>query len=138
MHTSKMQIAADVDLQKIAEDTELFTGAELEGLCMEAGIAALREDMCATAVCDRHFQTVKNSLKPSLTREEIDSYASFKKCQPLQPSGHLETIPKPKYKRSFLGPTLSLKVGVISFVVIVAAKYFLTYTNQTRHELAST
>lgn len=133
-----MQIAADVDLRRIAEDTELFTGAELEGLCMEAGIVALREDMSATAVCDRHFQTVKNSLKPSLTQEEIDSYSSFKKCQPLQPSEQIESSSKPKYKRNFLGPTLSLRIGVLSFVVIVAAKYFLTYTNQTQHELPST
>lgn len=84
-----MQIGDDVDLGRIAEDTELFTGAELEGLCMEAGIVALRENISATVVCDRHFQTVKNSLKPSLTEAEIDSYSSFRKCPSSVP---LETV----------------------------------------------
>ena len=50
-----MKIGPDVDLRRIVEDTELFTGAELEGLCREAGIVALREDITATVVCDRHF-----------------------------------------------------------------------------------
>ncbi|XP_015895161.1 cell division control protein 48 homolog B isoform X1 [Ziziphus jujuba] len=89
VHTRKMQIGDDVDLGRIAEDTELFTGAELEGLCMEAGIVALRENISATVVCDRHFQTVKNSLKPSLTEAEIDSYSSFRKCPSSVP---LETV----------------------------------------------
>ena len=52
-----MKIGPDVDLRRIAEDTELFTGAELEGLCREAGIVALREDIkigrasCRERVC---------------------------------------------------------------------------------------
>lgn len=90
VHTRKMQIEDDVDLRRIAEDTELFTGAELEGLCMEAGILALRENISATVVCDRHFQTVKNSLKPSLTKAEIESYSSFKKCPSLVPLKQFE------------------------------------------------
>jgi len=40
-----MKLGEDVDLWKIAECTELFTGADLEGLCREAGMAALREDL---------------------------------------------------------------------------------------------
>ncbi|GMP50628.1 hypothetical protein CsSME_00017168 [Camellia sinensis var. sinensis] len=45
-----MKVSNDVDLKQIAEDTELFTGAELEGLCREAGIVALREDISASVV----------------------------------------------------------------------------------------
>ncbi|CAL5389591.1 unnamed protein product [Camellia sinensis] len=58
VHTRYMKVSNDVDLKQIAEDTELFTGAELEGLCREAGIVALREDISASVVCNRHFQTV--------------------------------------------------------------------------------
>ena len=82
-----MKIGLDVDLRRIAGDTELFTGAELEDLCREAGIVALREDITATVVCDRHFQIVKDSLKPTLTRAEIDSYASFIKNPSVKRSG---------------------------------------------------
>ncbi|KAI8013590.1 hypothetical protein LOK49_LG05G00681 [Camellia lanceoleosa] len=58
VHTLNMKVSNDVDLKQIAEDTELFTGAELEGLCREAGIVALREDISTSVVCNRHFQTV--------------------------------------------------------------------------------
>lgn len=79
VHTRGMKVDPDVDFRQIAADTELFTGAELEGLCKEAGIVALREDISATVVCSRHFQTVRNSLKPALTREDINLYSSFMK-----------------------------------------------------------
>lgn len=79
VHTRRMQLGSDVDLRRLAEDTEFFTGAELEGLCKEVGIVALRENMNATVVFDRHFQIVKNSLKPALTADVIDSYSSFRR-----------------------------------------------------------
>ncbi|KAJ6393947.1 hypothetical protein OIU77_023231 [Salix suchowensis] len=68
VHTRKMKISNDVDLRRIAEDSELFTGAELEGLCREAGIVALRENISATVVCNHHFQTVKEALKTSFNK----------------------------------------------------------------------
>jgi SpoVK/Ycf46/Vps4 family AAA+-type ATPase len=74
-----MKLQSDVDLRKLAEDTELFTGAELAGLCREVGTAALRENIDASVVFDRHFQIVKNALNPTLTKEAIDSYSSFRK-----------------------------------------------------------
>ncbi|GMP68697.1 hypothetical protein CsSME_00028233 [Camellia sinensis var. sinensis] len=67
-----MKVSNDVDLKQIVEDTELFTGAELEGLCREAGIVALREDISASVVCNRHFQTKLKKLPrtdaPDLSR----------------------------------------------------------------------
>lgn len=93
VHTRKMSIGDDVDLHQIAKDTDLFTGAELEGLCKEAGMLALREDMTAKAVLNRHFQRVKNSLRPSLTYADIHSYSSFSKNQSRKPSTNLEHLP---------------------------------------------
>ena len=77
VHTRNMRIGDDVDPKRIAKDTEHFTGAELEGLCREAGIVALREDISATVVCNRHFRTAKDSLKPALTKADVDSYLAF-------------------------------------------------------------
>ncbi|GAU17827.1 hypothetical protein TSUD_329530 [Trifolium subterraneum] len=79
VHTRRMKLQSDVDLRKLAEDTELFTGAELAGLCREVGTAALRENIDASVVFNRHFQIVKNALNPTLTKEAIDSYSSFRK-----------------------------------------------------------
>jgi len=42
IHTRRMPIAEDVDISKIAADTEEFTGADLKKLCQEAAMHALR------------------------------------------------------------------------------------------------
>lgn len=81
VHTRNMKIGDDVDLRDLAEHTERFTGAELEGLCREAGIVALRENIHAIAVYDRHFQIVRESLKPALTEADIHSYESFRRTR---------------------------------------------------------
>ncbi|XP_064968351.1 cell division control protein 48 homolog B-like isoform X1 [Musa acuminata AAA Group] len=76
IHTRHMKLGKDVDLREVAESTDHFTGADLEGLCREAGMVALREDMSADSVCNRHFQTARDSLRPSLTKSMIEEYAS--------------------------------------------------------------
>lgn len=134
-----MKLDDDVDLRRIAEDTELFTGAELEGLCREAGIVALRESIKAAVVCNRHFQKVRESLKPALTKTEVDSYASFMKNPSSAPRAQIElsSSNEGNGKTSFLSPVLPVKVCVLSFVLAIAARYFLR-TEQTRRELATT
>lgn len=76
IHTRQMKLGADVDLRRIAESTDLFTGADLKGLCCEAGMNALREDSTADTVYSRHFETAKESSRPSLTRSMIEEYSS--------------------------------------------------------------
>ena len=119
-----MKLGSDVNLHQIAEDTDHFTGAELEGLCREAGIVALREDISATVVSDRHFQKVMNSLKPALTREEIDSYSSFMKksaSQFHQIQCNTEVLDKTTTKHYF--PMGTVTFGVLGLLVATAAKY---------------
>eukprot|EP00262_Sarcandra_glabra_P007423 TRINITY_DN20227_c0_g3_i2.p1 TRINITY_DN20227_c0_g3~~TRINITY_DN20227_c0_g3_i2.p1 ORF type:complete len:136 (+),score=19.90 TRINITY_DN20227_c0_g3_i2:176-583(+) len=79
VHTREMKLAEDVDLRRIAEETDLFTGAELFGLCNEAGMAALREDRSTPVVSDRHFWAARKSVNPMLTKSEIEKYSSFMK-----------------------------------------------------------
>lgn len=139
VHTRNMKVEDDVDLRSIAEETELFTGAELEGLCREAGIVALREDISATVVCNRHFQTVKGSLKPALTKEEIDSYSSFMKSQSLKSSGRFESSTSgSKSKKKTLVPFFSVTSCVVSIAILAAAKYFSMNAKQTSNELVVT
>ncbi|KAJ3705985.1 hypothetical protein LUZ61_009690 [Rhynchospora tenuis] len=76
IHTRKMMLSEDVDLLTIAQQTELFTGADLECLCREAGMLALREDLMATCIQSRHFQLARSSLSPTLTKSMVDEYAS--------------------------------------------------------------
>lgn len=77
VHTRNMKLGKDVNLLVIASKTDLFTGAELAGLCCEAGMAALREDLSADTVYRRHFASAMRVIKPSLTTEEIFCYANF-------------------------------------------------------------
>ena len=43
VHTRRMPLADDVDLQALAAATEEFSGADIEGLCRRAALLALRE-----------------------------------------------------------------------------------------------
>lgn len=47
-----MPLAPDVDFEALADATEHFTGAELEGLCREAALAALRARSTADETCE--------------------------------------------------------------------------------------
>ncbi|KAM7484438.1 hypothetical protein LguiA_000447 [Lonicera macranthoides] len=140
VHTRQMRVDTDVDMRQIALDTELFTGAELEGLCREAGIVALREDISATIVCNRHFQTVKNSLKPALTREELDSYSSFMKNPSLRFCGPSQSSTKHNKNRvnDLMGSVVPIAVGIVSCILVGAVKYFLVWSKPMTSELAST
>ncbi|XP_019433602.1 PREDICTED: cell division control protein 48 homolog B [Lupinus angustifolius] len=138
VHTRKMKTASDVDLRRIAEDTELFTGAELEGLCREAGIVALREDISATVVGNRHFQIVKNSLKPALTEAEIESYSSFMKTSSQALPKHFESGSNLVRNKSSRFPMSLVKISIVSCVLLAAAKYYNMHGNQTVLDLAMT
>ncbi|XP_076885330.1 cell division control protein 48 homolog B-like [Bidens hawaiensis] len=126
VHTRGMKIDPDVDLKKIAQETERFTGAELEGLCREAGIVALREEITATVVRNRHFETVKSSLNPALTNQEIDSYASYmnKKTTP-KPQRQLvySGERKVKYTKKWLsGLVVPVTMGVVGVIVFFGSR----------------
>jgi transitional endoplasmic reticulum ATPase len=47
VHTRKMPLAADVDLPRLAGVSEGLTGADLEGLCRRAALAAIRDHLAA-------------------------------------------------------------------------------------------
>ncbi|MEM4679594.1 MAG: CDC48 family AAA ATPase [Thermofilaceae archaeon] len=74
VHTRRMPLAEDVDLEKIADATEGYTGADLAALCKEAAIIALREAGKPTRVTMKRFLKSMEAVKPSITREDIERY----------------------------------------------------------------
>jgi proteasome regulatory subunit len=54
IHTKKMNLSPDIDLEAIAEQTEGFSGAELESLATEAGMFAIRDGR--TEVTEEDFE----------------------------------------------------------------------------------
>jgi transitional endoplasmic reticulum ATPase len=73
-HTKKMSLDAAVDLENLARITDRFTGADIAGVCMKAGIYALRDDSEARAVTmENFFRAVKEAI-PSVTPEMEREY----------------------------------------------------------------
>ncbi|MCD6563241.1 MAG: AAA family ATPase, partial [Thermoproteales archaeon] len=77
VHTRGMPLAEDVNLEEIARKTEGYTGADLEVLVREAGLAALRENLSIDKVYRRHFELALSKIKPSLTPDILKYYQSW-------------------------------------------------------------
>lgn len=73
-HTKKMALDFDVNLEKLAEITERFTGADIAGVCMKAGLYALRESSEARRVTMEHFFRAVKETIPSVTEEMEKEY----------------------------------------------------------------
>jgi len=74
VHTRRMPLAEDVDLERIADATEGYTGSDLAALCREAAILALREARKPTKVQMKHFLKAMEVVKPSVTKEDLQRY----------------------------------------------------------------
>lgn len=74
IHTRDMPLDGSVNLEEIADKTEGFVGADLESLCREAGIMALREDMNASKVTKAHFDKALGKARPSVDEDTIKFY----------------------------------------------------------------
>lgn len=84
IHTRGMPLAEDVDLQRLADITHGFVGADLQALCREAAMQALRtifpriefglnsvpyETLLELKVSMHHFNEAFKEVEPSATRE---------------------------------------------------------------------
>ncbi|NIO19482.1 MAG: CDC48 family AAA ATPase [Candidatus Aenigmarchaeota archaeon] len=73
IHTKNMPLKG-VDLKKLAKQTEGYSGADIESLCREAGLNALRENINAKEVVKKHFNGAMEKVKPSINVELIKFY----------------------------------------------------------------
>ncbi|HLC50768.1 MAG TPA: CDC48 family AAA ATPase, partial [archaeon] len=74
IHTRSMPLK-EVDLEKIAERTEGYSGADLEAVAREAGLSALRENPNkAKEVAKKHFEEALKKIKPSITEDMFKKY----------------------------------------------------------------
>jgi transitional endoplasmic reticulum ATPase len=84
IHSRRMPLASDVDLDRLAQITHAFVGADLEALCKEAGMVALRrylplegENQFASIlktpdhlqITMEDFLTALREIEPTATRE---------------------------------------------------------------------
>ena len=74
IHTKKVPLAGDVDLERLAEMTEGYTGADLAALVREAAMLKLREKLEPGPVEWRHFMEAMKKVRPSLSKDDIARY----------------------------------------------------------------
>ncbi len=74
IHTKEMPLDNTVDLRKLAEVTEGYTGADIEAVCREAAMNAARENINIDKVSIRHFEAALQKIRPSVTEVERAEY----------------------------------------------------------------
>ena len=79
VHTRRVPLDKDVDLERIAELTEGYSGADLAALVREAALTALRENIKADRVSMEHFMSALKTIPPSLTKDMIKFYEEWGK-----------------------------------------------------------
>ncbi|MBI5253449.1 MAG: CDC48 family AAA ATPase [Euryarchaeota archaeon] len=87
VHTKNMPLDESVDLQKLVKQTNGYAGADIEGVCREAGMLAIRESLIegnleTKKVGVEHFTEAMKKIRPSVTKEIALSYEGFlRRCE---------------------------------------------------------
>ncbi|MFX0043072.1 MAG: CDC48 family AAA ATPase [Candidatus Hodarchaeota archaeon] len=80
VHTKNMPLGDDVSLKKIAQITEGYSGADLENVCRESGMQAIREELDKLKeIPQKYFDFALSKIKSSLPQEVIERYENMAK-----------------------------------------------------------
>ena len=77
VHTKDMPLAKDVDLKKLAKNTERYVGADIEAVCREAAMLALRDNLEANEIPYKYFKDAIDKVKPGnnqIQEEQLVQY----------------------------------------------------------------
>jgi transitional endoplasmic reticulum ATPase len=74
IYLDKMPLDNDVKIKNLVEATENFVGGDIENLCKEAGMHALKEDLDIELVSWRHFEEAMKAVQASITPKDIADY----------------------------------------------------------------
>jgi transitional endoplasmic reticulum ATPase len=77
IYTKGMPISNDVDLTQLTIATKYYSGADIESLCREAAMHALRKNVNSTEVAMKDFQDAIKEMGPSITPDMEKWYKSF-------------------------------------------------------------
>ncbi|MHA1144598.1 MAG: CDC48 family AAA ATPase [Candidatus Helarchaeota archaeon] len=74
IYTKKMPLAPDVDVDRLARESKHFVGSDIEGVCQEAGILALRRDFDVEKVTMEDFKNAMEKIHPTVNDQIIKYY----------------------------------------------------------------
>lgn len=75
IHTSGMPIAKNVDMKKIFNGLDGFTGADIEAVCREAGLIAMRAGR--KSVTKAHLEEAVSRVRPTVTPDMMEYYTKM-------------------------------------------------------------
>jgi len=76
VHTKAMPLK-DVDIKILASKTEGYVGADIEGVCREAAMLALRKDIKAKEISMDFFDEALGKVKASASKDIQQLYQSL-------------------------------------------------------------
>jgi len=80
VHSKNVPLDKEISLEEMADITEGYSGADLEGIIKEAALMALQEsNLKATVVKKKHIEAALAKLVPSISKETKEAYAEFRK-----------------------------------------------------------
>jgi transitional endoplasmic reticulum ATPase len=77
IYTKEMPMAKDVNLAQLATLTKNYSGADIEALCRETAMHALRKDINAKEVMMKDFEEALKKMGPSVTPDMEKWYKGF-------------------------------------------------------------
>lgn len=77
IHTNKMPLEKDVDIEKMIKKTENYVGADIEAIAREAAMLALRDDIEAKKVGMKHFEEALKKVGSSTSKKDIEMYKNI-------------------------------------------------------------
>jgi transitional endoplasmic reticulum ATPase len=102
VHTRKMPLSEDVNIEELAKLADGYTGADIAAVCREATMIALREtyantgSLQAVKVSRKHFLDALSRIPPSLSKADIDMYERLaREIKKMSTSGGFKRIQLP-------------------------------------------
>ncbi|MDH5459812.1 MAG: CDC48 family AAA ATPase [Candidatus Bathyarchaeota archaeon] len=77
IYTKDMPLTKDVNIEHLATITKNYSGADIDALCREAAMHALRRDVNAKEVTMKDFQEAMKRIGPSISPDMEKWYKSF-------------------------------------------------------------
>ncbi|MFP4001329.1 MAG: CDC48 family AAA ATPase [Thermoplasmata archaeon] len=77
VHTRDMPLGDDVDMDRLVNFTESYVGADIESLCRQAGLAAIKDR--SKEVKMSHFERAEKEVEPSVDEDVKKMYEEWEK-----------------------------------------------------------